>query len=79
MRYSEQRIAEAQTRGDAAAVAYWQRIKAQVDEAPPFTPIQRAQLSVLLSPAPAAVAPTTRQKRRAVLLQRPGSPEPLAA
>jgi hypothetical protein len=44
--------AEAEARGDTAKAKFWLRIKAKVDEAPPLSPEQSAQLRILLAPAP---------------------------
>lgn len=56
--YAELKAREAEARGDHAKAAYWRRIKAKVDEAPPLTPEQVAQLRILLAPHPASYRQT---------------------
>lgn len=56
--YAELKAQEAEARGDHAKAAYWRRIKAKVDEAPPLTSAQAAQLRILLAPQPASFRKT---------------------
>jgi hypothetical protein len=53
--YAERKAQEAEARGDRAKAAYWRRIQAKVDEAPPLTPTQIAQLRILLALQPTAI------------------------
>jgi hypothetical protein len=60
MRYSDRMIAEAEARGDIAAVTYWRGIAAVVDQAPPLSSAQKDRLRILLRPgAFVAEAPRT--------------------
>lgn len=54
--YAERMAREAEERGDAARAAYWCRIKAVVDLAPPLGDAQRDRLRILLAPTPSAPA-----------------------
>jgi hypothetical protein len=66
MSHADRMIAEAEARGDAAAVRYWRRIRARVDGAPPLGPELRDRLRILLRPTvplerlPRAARPTRR-------------------
>ena len=57
MSHAARMAAEAQARGDTAKARFWLRIKARVDEAPPLSPEQSAQLRILLAPSPAQKQP----------------------
>jgi hypothetical protein len=48
--YAERMARLAEESGDDAKAAYWRRIKARVDEAPPLSSEQIAQLRILLAP-----------------------------
>ena len=59
--YAARMAAEARARGDEAKARYWDRIRAQVDQAPPFCPEQCSRLAVLLR---ADAAPSVVRSRR---------------
>lgn len=59
--YAERMAAEARARGDEAKAAYWDRIRAKVDEAPPLDAETRSRLAVLLRPAASAPALVVRR------------------
>lgn len=48
--YENHMIARALERGDIAAAGFWQRVKDDVDKAPPLTPEQISTIRVLLAP-----------------------------
>lgn len=56
VRYEDRMAAAALERGDTGDAAQWMRIRALVDQAPPFTQAQRDQLRILLRPSPAAAS-----------------------
>lgn len=69
MRYSDRMIAEAEARGDIAAVNYWRGIAAVVDQAPPLSASQKDRLRVLLRPsAPATEPPKSTRTRTTTAL-----------
>ncbi|MGW2256099.1 GIY-YIG nuclease family protein [Kitasatospora sp. NPDC001660] len=59
MTYSEWLIAAAEIIGDESRAAYWRRIKAKVDEAPPLTRCQKDRLRILLTPVPSDARTTS--------------------
>lgn len=48
--YAADKAREARDCGDLAAAAWWDRVKVDVDAAPPLTETQRSRLAVLLRP-----------------------------
>lgn len=58
--WAERNAMTAEAAGDVTQAAYWHRIKAEVDSAPPLTDEQKAKLRILLRPTREVSAPRTR-------------------
>lgn len=60
--YAAGMAAKARERGDLVEARWWDRVKADVDQAPPLTEDQRSRLAVLLRRTPGPASRTRRPK-----------------